>query len=218
MKNDKRMKSTRNSQSLIGSILKPVLTFLMLPAVIALTSCEEAEEVGEYDDWQSRCEAFIDSIAGVAKTNSDGQWLSLRAFNLAPTDVNGTAAAWDNEDYVYVHVSQTGTGTALPLFTDTVQVNYRGRLMPTDAHPEGYIFDQSYKGDVNPAFNIPTKFCVGGLPVGFSTALQHMHTGDLWRIYVPAKLGYGSSEQSSSGIPAYSALIFDIHLADIIHP
>jgi FKBP-type peptidyl-prolyl cis-trans isomerase FklB len=34
--------------------------------------------------------------------------------------------------------------------------------------------------------------------------------GDIWRIYIPYTLGYGTS--NSSTIPAYSTLIFDVNL------
>ncbi|MBR3022368.1 MAG: FKBP-type peptidyl-prolyl cis-trans isomerase [Bacteroidaceae bacterium] len=187
--------------------------------LLALTSCQEAEEVDEYDNWQARCEAYIDSIARVASTNADGKWKTIRSFTLVDKDVDGKTATWGTEDYVYCHVEQAGSGNVVPLFTDTVCVNYRGRLMPTTAHPEGYVFDQSFKGEVNPKFNIAKKFEVGALTVGVSTAIQQMHVGDVWRIYIPAALGYGSTDQkTSSGIPAYSALIFDMNLVQIIKP
>ena len=200
----------------IGSAV--CFSFFVLHFSLLLSSCKEAEEVGEYDNWQARCEAYIDSIARVASSNADGQWKVIRSFTLAEKDVDGKTAVWDTDDYVYCHVEQKGNGALLPLFTDTVRVNYRGRLMPTHQHPEGYIFDQSFKGDVNPKFNIPTKFEVGALTVGVSSAVQQMYVGDVWRIYVPAALGYGSSDRSSSGIPAYSALIFDMNLVEIIKP
>ena len=204
----------RNRQAIFRAAIFGVTCLLL-----ALTSCQEAEEVDEYDNWQARNEAYIDSIANVARTNADGKWKTFLAFSFVEKDVNGKATSWDPEHYIYCHVEQEGTGTQCPLFTDTVCVNYRGRLMPTSAHPEGYVFDQSFKGEVNPKFNIATKFEVGALTVGVSTAIQQMHVGDVWRIYVPNTLGYGSSEQKkSSGIPAYSALIFDMNLVEIIKP
>lgn len=203
--------------------MKHTKTFLQVLVLVfslsSLFSCQEVGEVGEYDNWKARCEAYIDSIARVAASNPDGKWKTFRSFALAGKDVNGKNAAWDTEKYVYCHVEQTGSGTIRPFFTDTVCVNYRGRLMPTSAHPEGYIFDQSFKGEVNPLYNIPTKFEVGALTIGVSTAIQQMHVGDVWRIYIPATLGYGKSDQkNSSGIPAYSALIFDMNLVEIIKP
>ena len=45
---------------------------------------------------------------------------------------------------------------------------------------------------------------------GFGTAMQNMHVGDRWRVYIPAELAYGST--STSAIPAHSTLIFELEL------
>ena len=50
------------------------------------------------------------------------------------------------------------------------------------------------------------------LIMGFSTALQYMHKGDTWRVIIPYQLGYGAAVKDD--IPAYSTLIFEIHLVD----
>ena len=49
---------------------------------------------------------------------------------------------------------------------------------------------------------------------GESTAFQHMHVGDRWRIYIPWQLAYGKS--SASTIPAYSFLLVEARLKKII--
>jgi FKBP-type peptidyl-prolyl cis-trans isomerase FklB len=51
---------------------------------------------------------------------------------------------------------------------------------------------------------------------GFSTALQNMHIGDRWLVYIPYTLGYGTTD--SGTIPAYSTLVFDITLLAYYHP
>lgn len=173
-------------------------------------SCEETAEINEYANWKERNIEYIDSIAEVAKANADGQWMRILSFKLNETDSNGNMAEYDNDDYIYCHIETASTDSAHPMFTDTVSVNYRGRLIPTLSYPEGKVFDQSYKGALNPAINVPTKFSVGGVIVGWSTALQHMSKGDTWRVYIPANLGYGSSKQTD--IPAHSTLIFDMNL------
>ena len=177
-------------------------------------SCEETPEIDEYANWKERNVEFIDSIANVAKANTDGRWLKLLSFKLNETDINGNPAEYDNEDYIYCHVEEYGTGSVHPLFTDFVSVNYRGRLIPSISYPEGKIFDESYKGTLNPALNVPRNFSMGDLITGWSTALMHMVKGDTWRVYIPAKLGYNAKEKDN--IPAYSTLIFDMNLAGII--
>ena len=178
-------------------------------------SCEETAEVDEYANWQERNTEFIDSIAKVAEANADGKWLRVLSFKLNEKDMEGNIVEHDIDDYVYCHIETQGTGTEYPLFTDTVSVNYRGRLIPTLSYSEGKVFDQSYKGALNPAVNVPSRFNVNGVIIGWSSVLQQMVTGDTWRVYIPANLAYKSAKQTN--IPAYSALIFDINLVKIIH-
>ena len=197
------------------SVLYTILSLGMMVGSLCLTSCEETAEIDEYANWKERNVEYIDSIANIAEANADGKWLKILSFKLNETDINGNPAEYDNDDYIYCHIEEYGTGSTHPLFTDTVLVNYRGRLIPTLSYPEGKVFDQSYKGELNPATNVPTKFSVGGVIVGWSTALQHMTKGDIWRVYIPAKLGYGEKKQTD--IPANSALIFDMNLVNFTH-
>ncbi len=202
-------------KELLHKALSIIFPLGVMMSSLCLTSCEETAEIDEYANWKARNIEFIDSIAEVAKANADGKWLRILSFKLNETDIDGNPVEHDTEDYIYCHIETEGTGTKSPTFSDTVQVNYRGRLIPTLSYPEGKVFGQSYKGALNPAINVPTKFSVGGVIVGWSTALQHMKNGDIWRVYIPAELGYGSSKQTD--IPAYSALIFDMNLVSF-HP
>lgn len=177
---------------------------LTLSVLFGLTSCEETTEAGEFDNWQNRNIQFIDSIAAVAHANTYDDWKVFLVNGLDPQK------QWGNECYVYCRIIENGTGTEHPLFTDSVLVNYRGRLMPSVTYPDGYQFDSSYKGEFNPSFNVPVGMPLAGTVPGFSTALQHMVDGDVWKVYIPYQLGYG--EKMSASIPAYSTLIFDINL------
>jgi FKBP-type peptidyl-prolyl cis-trans isomerase FklB len=178
---------------------------LPLLALVCLASCEETEEVGEFDNWEARNAQFVDSIAKVARANADGTWKCILDVRLNPDTV------WSVNDYVYCQVIEEGTGTSHPVYTDSVRVNYRGRLMPSyPSYPEGYQFDSSFQGELNPAFNVPATFLLSSTVPGFYTAVQQMTDGDLWKVYIPNKLGYGAS--GSTGVPAYSTLVFDINL------
>ena len=172
-------------------------------------SCEETAVVDEYANWQERNTLYIDSIAKVAKSNSD-KWLRILSYKLDSIDVNGNYVEHNVEDYVYCYVEKRGENSGHPLSTATV--NYRGRLIPTDNHPMGKVFDESYTGTLNPATNAPVEFSLNDVIEGWSTALMHMGKGDIWRVYIPANLGYGNSNKTD--IPAYSTLIFDINLVD----
>lgn len=92
-----------------------------------------------------------------------------------------------------------GDGSDQPQF----QVRYEGRFI------DGKKFDGDLKGQ-------PATFGLSVIP-GFREALKLMPTGSLWRIYVPAELGYGENG-SGSVIPPGSTLIFDLELVDFSVP
>lgn len=175
-----------------------------------LSSCEETVAPGDYDNWQERNMSYIDSIAKVAKENVDGTWKICLATGLVDS------VQWADEYYVFCKVLQAGDGTEHPDYTDTVLVNYSGRLIPTKTYPKGYVFDCSYSGELEPEFDVPVELPLDETVPGFYTALQQMvagktmFSGDIWRVYIPAELGYGAT--ATSGVPAYSTLIFDINL------
>lgn len=179
---------------------------LLFCALVALASCEESDSVGEFDNWEERNTQFIDSIAAVARANADGKWTVALYQGLDESKV------WGNEFYVYCHSLQAGTGTEHPAYTDSVSVNYCGRLIPTDSYKNGYKFDSSYDGEFDPSFDVPVAFKLSGTVPGFSTAVQQMVKGDTWEVYIPAKLGYGNV--ATGYIPAYSTLIFEINLVN----
>lgn len=172
-----------------------------------LTSCSESnDEVEEYPNWQATNEQFIDKQYAAAKALADGgdtSWKVIRSWSLEEN------VATHSYDHIIVNVLNNGTGSGCPLYTDSVKVHYSGRLLPSTSYPEGYQFDKSWTGDFHEATAKPAKFAVSGVVIGFATALQHMHIGDKWRVYIPYQLGYGST---SSTIEPYSTLIFDMEL------
>lgn len=99
-------------------------------------------------------------------------------------------------------VIKAGQG-ASPKATDTVRTHYRGTLL------DGTEFDSSY------ARNEPAEFPVNGVIPGWTEALQLMHVGDKWKIFVPANLAYGE-RGAGQDIPPNATLIFDIELLDIV--
>ena len=195
----------------------------LLFAVCAFSACEEditTEE--EFTNWKEHNnETFkkilsqAHSTIAAAKAQYGDQWeehCEWRAFRsyAQATDTEGKAS-----DSICVKVVVNGTGSGCPLYTDSVSVNYVGRLLPSPSYPEGFVFDNSNKGSsyedaFNPNFSHPTMFLVSNNVEGFSTALQKMHIGDRWLIYIPTELGYGAI--SNPIIPAYSMLTFEVEL------
>ena len=95
----------------------------------------------------------------------------------------------------------TGDGKQ-PKDTDTVTTHYKGTLI------DGREFDSSYKR------NKPASFPVKGVIKGWTEALQLMHVGDKWQLFIPSELAYGASKRSEL-IQANSTLVFEIELLGI---
>jgi FKBP-type peptidyl-prolyl cis-trans isomerase len=91
-----------------------------------------------------------------------------------------------------------GTGDS-PTAEDVVQVHYRGTLI------DGTEFDSSY------ARGEPAEFPVTGVIPGWTEALQLMHEGAKWELYIPADLAYGS-RGAGSAIGPDAVLIFEVEL------
>jgi len=177
-----------------------------------LTSCKETSVRSEFDDWQHRNDVYTDSLAArtipglTPETAEPGQLFRLLSYTVDPTVTD-----WDDDYYVYCSIIERGTGTVSPLSSDSVYINYRVRLIPSDSYPQGYVTDQSYKTvQMDPTENVPAVFTLSNLINGQVTAIQEMKEGDIWRIYVPYRLGYSNTKKGE--IPAYSNLIFDVGL------
>jgi FKBP-type peptidyl-prolyl cis-trans isomerase FklB len=99
-------------------------------------------------------------------------------------------------------VIESGTGDT-PGREDMVGVHYRGTFV------DGEEFDSSSSGGK------PSKFPVIRVIGGWTEALLLMQIGDKWELYIPYDLAYGSQGRPNSGIPGYSALVFEIELLEI---
>lgn len=194
-------------------VFKALLFLTINCSLLTLVACSEVTEEYEYDNWKERNQHFIDSIATVCNTNADGKWEKIIAYNL---DEEMEALAPNNNHFVYIHKDEAGVGTYSPLFNDSIRTHYLGRLIPTNEHPEGYVFGKSYSTYVlNEATDVPYISAVRENVPGFITATQRMVEGDRWTVYIPYYLGYGETQSTGSSIPAYSTLIFDIKMARI---
>lgn len=183
---------------------------LFMLAVAGLSSCSEDDNtVTEFVNWRTVNEqAFADTMAyarqQIASGNED--WKVLRKWSLKDS------TGWSDDNYIVVHVLENGNGEGPALYTDSVAVNYVGRLMPSTSYAEGFAFN-----DYNEKQYMPVKLLVSGMIDGFSTALQHMHVGDRWMIYIPYNLAYGTDGTSNGSVPGYSMLRFDVKLKAIAH-
>lgn len=89
-----------------------------------------------------------------------------------------------------------------PTATSKVLINAVGVL------PDGTIFEDTYKKKQ------PITAEIGTLIPGLKEILQFMPVGSVWRIFIPAELGYGAVGLKNL-VPAHSALVYDIELLEI---
>lgn len=201
---------------------------LLLWALFALTACEENvnDEDPEYDNWQARNETFFQQKMGAAKAaiqaaqaQYGADWEAhcpyriLRNYAISDT-LGGTLA-----DSICVEIVETGAGSVVPFYTDSVRLSSTRRLMPTDNYPAGKLVDHTgytvYDEDIfNDVSSSPVLRAVSALTKGETTALMRMHVGDRWRITMHTNMAYGSST-AQTAIPAYSALVSEIKLRAI---
>jgi peptidylprolyl isomerase len=79
------------------------------------------------------------------------------------------------------------------------------------AHYTGWTIDgkkfESSRGGT------PFAMRLSDLIEGWVIAMQQMHVGDQWELYIPAEMGYG--KYSQPGIPGGSTLIFEVELLGV---
>lgn len=184
----------------------PLLMFLATLVSFVTISCDETSEPDEYANWKERNQFYIDSIAEVADLNVDGSWLTLKSYKLPADDPSDLTSKRDNNDYIYCQILQEGTGETSPIYTDSVRVHYRGWFI------NGELLDQSYNGDFDVATCVPVDFALTGVITGWTTVLQHMKAGDVWKVHIPYTQAYGKYE--TSGVKGYSSLVYWINLVE----
>ena len=185
-----------------------LLPLALMALALGLASCSEAtDETEEYPDWRNTNTAYWNNLYTQAQQRiaaGDTTWKIYKSWSIPDT------LRTDNTYSIIVHVLKEGTGSGSPLYTDSVRVHYKGRLLPSASYPNGREFDSSWNKATSTATAAPAQFAVAGLYDGFATALQRMHIGDEWEVYMAWPLGAGT--KGNAAIPAYSVLTFDINL------
>lgn len=106
------------------------------------------------------------------------------------------------ESGLQYEVLESGKGDS-PKASDNVEVHYTGKLI------DGTVFDSSVERGV------PASFGVTQVIPGWVEALQLMHEGDKWRLYIPSNLAYGPNG-AGGVIGPNMTLIFDVELLRVI--
>lgn len=106
------------------------------------------------------------------------------------------------ESGLQYEVLESGKGDS-PKASDNVEVHYTGKLI------DGTVFDSSVERGV------PASFGVTQVIPGWVEALQLMHEGDKWRLYIPSDLAYGPNG-AGGVIGPNMTLIFDVEFLRVI--
>ena len=111
--------------------------------------------------------------------------------------------------YILYKVLKEDESTEPIYYTSQVEVYYKGTFY------DGTVFD-----DGSFEHGSSAVFAPSGVVDGFGTALQHMHPGDRWEIWIPQQMGYGSVGSTSGAvtIKPYTTLIFDLEVVRVVEP
>lgn len=174
---------------------------LMLLCVAAITSCgkdDDDDNAVKYAEWKLENEVAFQAI------EADPAYTELKSLG--------------NDGSIYYKVQKEGTSQTPIYYTDSVRVYYTG-----------WTIDNSTPfNEYEPPYNDPQVFhvsvgssTIAGVIEGWSIALQNMHIGDRWDIWIPQNLAYGSTgNKSQQGnyylILPFSTLHYEIEVVEII--
>lgn len=137
---------------------RPGNILFLLVAAFFFASCSESDDtISEFDNWKQKNDTYWASLYTQTKqriASGDTSWKILPKWSLSnQSPMNaGTVITNDSTDCIIVHVEKEGDGARTPNYTDTVQVHYLGRLIPSPTYTSGYIFDASY--DYSEGYNL----------------------------------------------------------------
>lgn len=115
-----------------------------------------------------------------------------------------------NDGSIYIKVLKEGAGREPIYYTDSVKVYYTGKTI------DGEVFDSS-----EPPYQEPIVWGVNNFVSGWTVALQNMHVGDRWEVWIPQELAYGYTGKVNQTTQAYdilpfSTLHFEVQVEQII--
>ena len=188
----------------VGRSLAPVKDEIDLPTMMQalrttfakgklLLTDEEARAIGTAFSQRQQARLEKEAAARAGKNKDEGA--AFLAQNRAQKGVFTTASG------LQYMVLRQGAGLR-PKPTDTVRVNYEGKLL------DGTVFDSSYERGQ------PAEFALSQVIAGWTEGLSLMPVGGKYRFWIPAELAYG--ERGPQEIGPNATLQFDVELLDII--
>lgn len=192
---------------------------VMMMTSLAFVACSDDEDENSW--WLPVDEAWrtANTQAFEARANDEG----IEYIN-----------SQSNNGRILYKILKKGEGTEPIYFTSQVECYYKGCFIADEdgnyiqnrdsVLSQGEVFSSALReNDDDPAL------MSGGVAIdygtysssttdGFATALQHMHEGDIWEVWVPYSLGYGVNGNVSQGdtIKPYTTLVFQIEVVNIV--
>lgn len=183
------------------------ITWMLVVMLFTLAACSDDDDKIVIDEaWKEINLAAFDARLQDAKTDTS-------LFTINSESGNGQ---------IICKILKKGEGTETIYYTSKVNCYYKGCFVTNEdgevvadrdsVLTQGEVFDSRLRenGDDKVLFEVDDS----GLRDGFATALQHMHEGDIWEVWMPYQLGYGVSGYDD--IKPYTTLVFQIEVTDIV--
>lgn len=184
------------------------ITWMLVVMLFTLAACsdDDENEIVIDEAWKEINLAAFDARLQDVKTDTS-------LFTINSESGNGQ---------IICKILKKGEGTETIYYTSKVNCYYKGCFVTNEdgevvadrdsVLTQGEVFDSRLRenGDDKVLFEVDDS----GLRDGFATALQHMHEGDIWEVWMPYQLGYGVSGYDD--IKPYTTLVFQIEVTDIV--
>lgn len=208
----------------IRHILRAVPHVLLLSLMAVTTiACQVIKEPSEYDNWEERNQAFVDSISDLSAGRVVASAADADAMQVGTYYAIETSASTNYKlQYIYVKKLLANSDGLRSYYTDAAFVYYYGTNIlgeRFDGNFTGFtaIDKRALDGHENlpTQFNTPSKFNVdSSIIAGWKTALQYMREGERWIVFIPYQSAYGKN--GSGNILGYSMLCFDMIVDQVI--
>ena len=177
-----------------------LLLLVIIPtlAVYRLTKEKKTMSKRELNEQREQSQTCLNSAESRVK-KSKAQYIQANKDWLEAKSKEEGVKALPKGIY-YKVLAEGDASSAQPTVRSIITAHYTGRTV------DGKQFDTSRGG-------VPLACRLCDLIEGWIIAMQQMHIGDKWELYVPAEMGYGKFSQP--GIPGGSTLIFEIELLGI---
>ncbi|MDD4923114.1 MAG: FKBP-type peptidyl-prolyl cis-trans isomerase [Bacteroidales bacterium] len=171
--------------------MKRIWNLLLIFSFLAIgfSSCSDDAE----EEWRDKNIAFYEKIA-------------------AQSDVHEIIEKNNGRTGIYYQILKEGNGGAKPIIGNVLNLDYAGWTYNDTIH---YTTNRVLNINDTFDYNNDYSFRLGSDAIAaWNIAIQYMTVGEKWRVFIPYYQGYGSTAQTD--IPAYSTLIFDIYLKEIV--